>query len=65
MYFFNYILRLVFFSAVFSSNAYAYIDGGTALLLLQGGFAAIGAVLVFLKKPGLLIAKIFSRKKAP
>lgn len=63
MYLFNYILRLAFFSAVFSSNAYAYVDGGTALLLLQGGFAAIGAVLVFLKKPGQLIAKIFSRKK--
>jgi hypothetical protein len=63
MYFYKFFLRLVFFSTLFSSNAHAYVDGGTALLLLQGGFAAIGAALVFLRKPGQLIAKIFSRKK--
>lgn len=59
----KFLLRLVFLSALLSSNAHAYVDGGTALMLLQGAFAAIGAVLVFLKKPGQLIAKIFSRKK--
>lgn len=50
-------------SALLSSTAHAYVDGGTALLLLQGAFAAIGAALVFLKKPWQLIVKIFSRKK--
>lgn len=48
---------------LFSSTAHAYVDGGTLLLLLQGAFATIGAALVFLKKPGQLIAKILSRKK--
>jgi hypothetical protein len=50
---------------LFSSTAHAYVDGGTALLLMQGFFAAIGAVLVFFKKPWQLISKIFSREKKP
>ncbi|PVE44155.1 hypothetical protein [Limnohabitans planktonicus] len=58
-----FISEILILSTLFSSTAHAYVDGGTALLLLQGAFAAIGAALVFLKKPGQLIAKIFSRKK--
>ena len=56
-------LRTFFLSILFSSPAYAYIDPGSGLLLLQGLFAAIGAALTFLKKPRQLIAKLFSRKK--
>jgi hypothetical protein len=59
----NFFLKFVFVSMLFSSTAHAYVDGGTLLLLLQGAFATIGAALVFLKKPGQLIAKILSRKK--
>jgi hypothetical protein len=58
------LLKALLLSSLFSSSAHAYVDGGTALMLLQGAFAAIGAALVFLKKPGQLIAKIFSRKKS-
>ena len=59
----NFLVKIVILTALFSTTAHAYVDGGTALLLLQGAFAAIGAALVFLKKPWQLIAKIFSRKK--
>jgi len=45
------------------SSAYAYVDPGSALLLLQGLFASIGAALVFIKKPRQLIAKLFGRNK--
>lgn len=59
----NYFFKIFVLSIALTTNAYAYVDGGTALLLLQGTFAAIGAALVFLKKPWALISKIFSRNK--
>lgn len=58
-----YSLRVMLLSIVFSLPAYAYIDPGSGLLLLQGLFAAIGAVLTFVKKPRQFIAKLFSRRK--
>jgi hypothetical protein len=57
------ILRALLMSAIFTTNAHAYVDGGTALLLLQGLFAGIGACLVFFKKPWQFITKLFSRDK--
>jgi hypothetical protein len=54
--------HIIFIYFSLSSTAHAYVDGGTALLLLQGIFAVIGAVLAFFKKPWQLISKIFSRK---
>lgn len=57
------LIKAIVASFIFSTTAHAYVDGGTALLLLQGTFAAIGAALVFLKKPWQFMAKIFSRKK--
>ncbi len=56
-------LRATLICLIFSSSAYAYVDPGSALLLLQGLFASIGAALVFIKKPWGLIAKLFSRNK--
>ena len=48
---------------VLSSPAYAYIDPGSGLLLLQGLFALIGGVLVSFKKPWQMLARIFKRSK--
>ena len=58
----RFVIKFFFITLVFSSPAYAYIDGGSALMLLQGIFSAIGAVLIFMKKPRQLIAKLFRRK---
>ena len=60
---FKFVLKIFVVYSTFASAAYAYVDGGTALLLMQGAFAAVGAALAFLKKPWQLIAKIFGRKK--
>ncbi len=46
-----------------STPAYAYVDPGSSLLLLQGLFAALGAALTFFKKPWQMLAKLFSREK--
>ncbi len=46
-----------------STPAYAYVDPGSSLLLLQGLFAAIGAALTFFKKPWQMLAKLFTREK--
>ena len=56
-------LRAALLCVVFSSPAYAYVDPGSALLLLQGLFAAAGAALTFIKKPWQLLAKLFQRSK--
>lgn len=58
-----FVTRATLFWLVFSSPAYAYIDPGSALLLFQGLFAAIGAALTFITKPWQLIAKLFKRKR--
>ena len=46
-----------------STPAYAYIDPGSSLLMLQGLFAALGAALTFFKKPWQMLARLFSREK--
>lgn len=46
-----------------SFPAYAYIDPGSSLLLLQGLFAAAGAALTFFKKPWQVLSKLFTREK--
>jgi hypothetical protein len=55
--------RWVLLAVAFSSPAYAYIDPGSSLLLLQGLFAGIGAALTLIRKPWKLLAKLFSRLK--
>ena len=57
------MLRVIFLCCIFPSSAYAYIDPGMGLLVLQGLFAGVGAALVFIKKPRQLIAKLFGRNK--
>jgi hypothetical protein len=54
---------LFFLAMALSSPAYAYIDPGSSLLLLQGLFAALGAGLTLFKKPWQFLAKLFSREK--
>jgi hypothetical protein len=46
-----------------STPAYAYVDPGSSVLLLQGLFAALGAALTFFKKPWQMLAKLFTREK--
>lgn len=59
----NVALRATLLCLIFPSSAYAYVDSGSALLLLQGLFASIGAALVFIKNPWRLIDKLFGRNK--
>lgn len=59
---------IIFVLLAFSSDAHAYIDSGSTLLLIQGLLALMGGLLVFIKKPiqtiKNLIAKIQKRKDA-
>lgn len=57
------LIKALIISSLFASPAYAYVDGGTALFVLQGLFGAFGALLMFLKSPWQSMARIFSRKK--
>jgi hypothetical protein len=56
-------LRLLSLAVLFSTPAYAYVDPGSSLLLLQGLFAFIGAALTYFRKPWQLLAKLIARKK--
>ena len=42
-------IRLIVF--LFPSEAFAYIDPGSGMLVWQGVIAAIGAVVIFIGKP--------------
>jgi hypothetical protein len=59
---------IIFVLLAFSPDAYAYIDPGSTLFLIQGLLALMGGLLVFIKKPiqtiKNLIAKIQKRKDA-
>lgn len=48
-------------------QAYAYIDPGSGMLLIQGLIAAIGAALMFIRNPikgtVALFRKLFGRNK--
>ena len=43
------------------ASAFAYIDPGSGMLLLQGLIAAIGAVLVFVRHPWETIKRLLAR----
>ena len=45
------LLRVTLLWLVLTSNALAYVDPGSGMLLWQGLIAAIGAVLVFFRSP--------------
>jgi hypothetical protein len=42
--------------------AYAYVDPGTGLLLMQGLIALVGGVVVFLKNPMASIKALVARR---
>lgn len=42
--------------------AYAYVDPGTGLLLMQGLIALVGGVVVFLKNPIAPIKTLIARR---
>ncbi len=54
---------LVVLFATVTTNAYAYIDAGSSLLVLQGIFAFIGAALVFIRHPISACKSAFHRIK--
>jgi len=53
-----FILIFVFFTSL---DAHAYIDPGSGLLLLQGIFALIGAVFVFIRSPLKALRRLVSK----
>ena len=55
--------RVIVLFLALSTPAYAYIDPGSGLLMLQGLFALIGGVLVSFKKPWQMLVKIFKGSK--
>lgn len=45
------IIRFAFLNLIIISNAYAYVDPGSGMLLWQGFVALIGAILIFFRNP--------------
>ena len=43
------------------ATAYAYIDPGSGMLLWQGLIAAVGAVLVFVRRPWDTVKRLIAR----
>ncbi|MGZ8231904.1 MAG: hypothetical protein ACXWUS_19930 [Burkholderiales bacterium] len=58
-------LAFLLLTLLYSRHAYAYIDPGSTMLLLQGLLAALGAVLMFVRNPiktvKSLLAKLLAR----
>ena len=57
------IRRLVVVLAIVLSpvNAWAYVDPGSGMLLWQGLLAALGAVIVFVRKPMDFLKRVLRR----
>lgn len=53
----------IFIAITSPTSAFAYIDSGTSLLLMQGILALLGAVVVFVKNPLQTIKSLISRLK--
>lgn len=45
------ILRTAFLLLILSTNAQAYVDPGSGMLLWQGLVALVGAILIFFRNP--------------
>lgn len=62
-------LRLLLATLFLPVTAHAYVDPGMGLLMLQGLFAALGAVVIFVKNPiqslRRLIARLRGRDEGP
>lgn len=46
---------------LFPASAWAYVDPGSGMLILQGVLAALGAVIMFARKPMEAIKRLFRR----
>lgn len=55
------LLNFFLLYSLFSLPAYAYIDPGSSLLLLQGLFAAIGAAFIFAKSIFRILSSAFRK----
>jgi len=56
-------LIIFFILGCMPSIAFAYIDPGSSLLLIQGILAALGALLIFLRNPIVGVRRIISKIK--
>lgn len=54
-------ILFVFLLAVPFDCAFAYVDPGVGMLLWQGAIAAIGALVIFFRKPFASIKSIINR----
>lgn len=45
------LLRISFLSLILATNAQAYVDPGSGMLLWQGLVALVGAILIFFRSP--------------
>lgn len=54
-------LRFFLVALLFPLPALAYIDPGTGLLMLQGLFAAVGALVIFIKNPIKTFRRMIAR----
>lgn len=61
---FSKIAGFIFFASLFPCTAYAYIDPGSGMLMLQGLIAAIGACIAFVKDPIGKIKALFGKFKS-
>jgi hypothetical protein len=59
----NTLIRAALLCILFASNAWAYIDPGSGMLLWQGIIAAVGAVLIFIKNPVQIIKSWIKRMR--
>lgn len=46
---------------LFPASAWAYVDPGSGMLILQGVLAALGAVIMFARKPMEALKRLFRR----
>ncbi len=53
--------RVLMLALLFPAPAFAYVDPGTGLLLLQGLFAAIGMLVIFIKNPIKTLKRLIAR----
>ena len=53
--------RLLLLLTLWPISAFAYIDPGSGMLLVQGLIALVGGIIVFIKNPVKSIKQVFQR----
>jgi hypothetical protein len=61
MYMMRVTFRLMIVLALVPVAAQAYIDPGSGMLLVQGLFALVGGIIVFVKNPIKTVKSLFAR----